>query len=318
MKIACPYFGDYTPLIKELGDYLGWELILPHSPSEKTIELGAKCMASELMCLPAKVSLGSFIEVCERGVTDLFMFDSCGQCRLKTYWILQSRALRKLGYNVTVHPVRLGLGTPGDIKTIDPSISYWKAWRAFIRFLRRVIELDKKLWYEIPEESRLVKIGLVGEIYTILEPAVNKNLIKKIERMGAFVHNSLPLSYFLFKKLYSRGWMKRRGIDRVALRVAEKQAHTYFPKDIGGHGNESIIHTIYYAMKKFDGVIHLLPFPCMPESTVAPILDDIHRDYGIPIMRLIFDVHSGEAGLDTRLEAFVDVLQRKKIRRKNE
>lgn len=315
MKVAYPGMGYYTDVINKIGDYLGWELIPLPSPSEKSIELGAKYMASELMCLPAKVTLGSMIYACEQGVDHLLMFDSCGLCRLKTYWILQERALRKLGYNVTVHPVRLGWGTPRDIRAIDPSIPYWKAWLVFVRILRQIVELDKKVWYEILEESNQVKIGIVGEIYSILEPAVNMNLIRKIEKMGALVHNSLPLSYFIFKGLYNRGWMKRRGMDRQIFMIARKQAHQYFPKEIGGHGNESIIHTIYYALKKFDGVIHILPFPCMPESTIAPILDDISHDYRIPLMRLIFDTHTGEGGVNTRLEAFVDILNRKKQRK---
>lgn len=238
---------------------------------------------------------------------------NCGTCRLKTYWILQERVLRKLGYNVTVHPMRLGKGTPIDIRRVDPSIPLWKAWWVFGKVLRRVSEIDKKLWVDIPEESNMVKIGIVGEIFTILESTVNKNLIRKIEKMGALVHNSLPLSYFIFKGLYNRGWMKRRGIDRQTFLVAKKQAHEYFPKEIGGHGIESIIHSIYYGMRGFDGVIHMLPLACMPESTVAAIIDDISKDYGIPVMRLMFDAHTGEAGLNTRLEAFVDILQRKKV-----
>lgn len=238
---------------------------------------------------------------------------NCGTCRLKTYWILQQRALNKLGYNVVIHPVRLGKGAPYDIKAVDPSVPLWKAWWAFIKVLQRVIELDKKLWVEIPEESNLVKIGIVGEIFSILEPAVNKNLIKKIEKMGALVHNSLPLSYFIFKDFYNRGWMKRRGMDRQTFLAARKKAHEYFPKEIGGHGVESIIHTIYYGMKGFDGVIHVEPFACMPESTVSAIIDDISHDYSIPVMRLIFDAHTAETGLNTRLEAFVDILQRRKV-----
>jgi len=312
MRVAIPHMGKYSELIiKQLGNYLDWEIVCPAAPSERTIELGSKYM-NELMCLPAKVTLGTMIEACQQGAEHLIQFDSCGECRLKTYWILQERVLRKLGFNVTVHPVRLGKGSPKDIRAVDPSIPLWKAWQAFIKVLCQVNELDKRLWFEIPEESNLVKIGIVGEIFTILEPTINKRLIEKIERMGALVHNSLPLSYFIFKGLYNRGWMKRRGIDRQTFLAAKKQAHEYFPQEIGGHGVESIIHTIYYGMKSFDGVIHLAPFPCMPESTIASILDDISQDYNIPVMRLIFDMHTGEAGLNTRLEAFVDILQRKK------
>lgn len=241
---------------------------------------------------------------------------NCGTCRLKTYWILQERALKKLGYNVKVHPMRLGKGTPSDIRAVDPSIPFWKAWWAFIKVLQEVYRIDKQMWVEVPDESRMVKIGIVGEIFSILEPAINKNLIQKVEKMGALVHNSLPLSYFIFKGFYNRGWMKRRGVDRQTFLVARRKAHEYFPKEIGGHGIESIVHSIYYGMKNFDGVIHVEPFACMPESTVAAIIDDIGHDYNIPVMRLIFDAHTGETGLNTRLEAFVDILQRKKQRRK--
>ncbi|MBA7712270.1 hypothetical protein ES703_121242 [subsurface metagenome] len=191
----------------------------------------------------------------------------------------------------------------------------WKAWGAFFRLLKQVVRLDRELWYEIPEESRLPRIGIVGEIFSILSPETNKDLIKKLERMGALVQNSLPLSYFLFKGLYIKGLMKQRNIDREVWLRARKLAHEYFPKEIGGHGNESIVNTLYYAMKGFDGVIHVIPFPCMPESTVAPIIDDIGQNYEMPIMRLIFDTHTAEGGLDTRLEAFVDIIKRKKERR---
>ena len=313
MKVSMPHMGKYSePIIKQLGEQLGWEIIMPPRPSDKTVELGSKYMA-ELMCLPAKITLGTMIEACEMGAEHLIMFDSCGTCRLKTYWILQQRALNKLGYNVIIHPVRLGKGAPYDIKAIDPSVPLWKAWWAFIKVLQRVIELDKKLWVEIPEESNLVKIGIVGEIFSILEPAVNKNLIKKIEKMGALVHNSLPLSYFIFKDFYNRGWMKRRGMDRQTFLAARKKAHEYFPKEIGGHGVESIIHTIYYGMKRVGGGIHVEPFACMPGSKVAAIIDDVSYDYSIPVMRLIFDAHTAETGLNTRLEAFVDILQRRKV-----
>ena len=313
--MSCPRLGAYTELIEELCINLNWDITLPPLPTDRTVELGAKYM-NELMCLPAKITLGSFIEACESGASDIIMFDSCGECRFKTYWILQQRVLRKLGYNVTIHPITLGKRTASDIRAIDPSIPYWKAWWVFIKFLKTAIKLDAKLRYDIPEETLQPKIGIVGEIYTILEPAANKQLISKLEKMDAFVHNSLPLSFFIFKGLYDRGWMKRKDMDAVVLQVAKRAAHKYFPKEIGGHGKESIVHTIYYALKHFDGVIHILPFPCMPESTIAPILDEVSHDYHIPVMRLIFDVQTGEAGLITRMEAFVDILKMRKVKRK--
>ena len=312
MKLSCPYFGSYTEAVNELGPALKCDFIIPSFPTDKTIEKGEKALTSELMCLPAKVTLGTMIESCDKGATDLFMFDSCGLCRLKTYWILQQRSLRKMGYDVQVHPIRLGWKIFYDIKQINPKLPYWQIAKAVYKLFKQILKIDKELWSEVDTNSKQVKIGIVGEIYTILEPTVNKKLFGKMRKMGVLVYNSLPLSYFIFKRLYNWGLLKRPGVDRKVFLKARKLAHEYFPKEIGGHGNESIIHTLYYAMKNYDGVVHLLPFPCMPEATVSPILDEISHTYNMPVMRLIFDTHTAEAGLNTRLEAFIDILKRKK------
>ena len=176
MKVGYPSMGSYTRLLSELSPHLGWELITPKITPQRTIELSGHYL-NEMMCYPAKFTLGSFIECCKQGADHLLMFDSCGKCRLTTYWILQQRALNKLGFNATVHPIRLGLHTPGDIQAIDPSIPSWKAWHVFISFLRKALSLDTELYYDIPKETTLVRIGLVGEIFSVLEEQVNRNLI---------------------------------------------------------------------------------------------------------------------------------------------
>ena len=45
------------------------------------------------------------------------------------------------------------------------------------------------------------------------------------------------------------------------------------------------------------------------------LLPRLARDYDVPLLALSFDEHSGEAGLVTRLEAFVDLLERRTRRR---
>jgi benzoyl-CoA reductase/2-hydroxyglutaryl-CoA dehydratase subunit BcrC/BadD/HgdB len=64
-----------------------------------------------------------------------------------------------------------------------------------------------------------------------------------------------------------------------------------------------------YVKERFDGVIQLLPAMCMPETTVRPILEKIHQETGIPFLSLSLDEQVAEAGIDTRIEAFVDVVK---------
>ena len=70
-----------------------------------------------------------------------------------------------------------------------------------------------------------------------------------------------------------------------------------------------------FAKKGYDGVIHIRPFSCMPELVAQKILTKVEKDYNIPILTLSVDEHSSEVGFDTRLEAFMDMLVRKKNKR---
>jgi predicted nucleotide-binding protein (sugar kinase/HSP70/actin superfamily) len=46
------------------------------------------------------------------------------------------------------------------------------------------------------------------------------------------------------------------------------------------------------------------------------ILTSVSRDYNIPVLTFFLDEQTGKAGMTTRLEAFVDLMKRKKLLRK--
>lgn len=64
----------------------------------------------------------------------------------------------------------------------------------------------------------------------------------------------------------------------------------------------------------YDGVIQLTSFNCGCDSIVSEFYEEILRDKGIPYMSLILDEHTAIAGIDTRLEAFIDSIRAKKQR----
>lgn len=83
---------------------------------------------------------------------------------------------------------------------------------------------------------------------------------------------------------------------------------------IGGHAQETVGNTVLYAKGGYDGVVQIYPLTCMPEIVAESILPAIERDYNIPILTLIIDEMTGEAGYLTRIEAFVDLLKRRRER----
>ena len=69
---------------------------------------------------------------------------------------------------------------------------------------------------------------------------------------------------------------------------------------------------IILAKKKYDGIVHIKSFGCTPEINAMPILETISNEYEIPIIYFSFDSNNSEVWIDTRLEAFYDMLKAKK------
>jgi predicted nucleotide-binding protein (sugar kinase/HSP70/actin superfamily) len=54
----------------------------------------------------------------------------------------------------------------------------------------------------------------------------------------------------------------------------------------------------------------------MPEIVAETINKKVSEDLNFPVLTLIYDEQTGEEGLITRLEAFVDLLKMKRLERK--
>lgn len=156
-------------------------------------------------------------------------------------------------------------------------------------------------------EREMLRIGIVGEIYTLLEPFVNLDLERRLGRMGVEVDRCLYLSEWVNDHLLS-GRVKGLRSRKDACRAAAP----YLKHFVGGHGQETVGNTILYARAGYDGVIQVFPFTCMPEIVAQSILPAVSRELGIPVLTLTVDEQTGEAGMVTRLEAFVDLLERRR------
>ena len=65
--------------------------------------------------------------------------------------------------------------------------------------------------------------------------------------------------------------------------------------------------------KDWDGLVHLEPFGCLPETMARNIMPSTKEQ--LPVLNIIYDEHTGKAGVINRLEAFVDMIYRRKKNR---
>ena len=75
---------------------------------------------------------------------------------------------------------------------------------------------------------------------------------------------------------------------------------------------EMCIRDSRYADAGFDGIVHVKSFGCTPEVDAMAVLQNISADRGIPILYLSYDSQTGDAGIQTRLEAFYDMIDMKR------
>ncbi len=351
-KVTFPHLGTSVVVFSDLIRDLGNEPIIPLRPNKKILDLGVRyapefaCLPFKVLLgsyleaveRGAEVVVtsggngpcraGHYGEVSQRildsiGHTiEILVFDSIYQNPFQfirkinhlnnaklSYWSIMQlvrfywrkiQALDKL--ERLSHRIR-----PREEKK-DMTSKVFKQGIEWIRLSKNLAEVEDAerqgvlALENIPQDLNrlIVRIGIVGEIYVLLEPAVNQEIEEMLGNLGVEVDRSIYLS----------GW----GRDNTLGHKDDflKHAKPYLATAIGGHAQEGIGHTIMYAKDGFDGIVQLAPFTCIPEIVVKTIMPRITNDFGIPILTFFLDEQTGKAGMQTRLEAFVDMIKRKK------
>ena len=161
---------------------------------------------------------------------------------------------------------------------------------------------------KIDPNREILHVDLTGEIFLVLDSFSNQNLERELGKLGVQTRRSLTIGSWI-KDAITPALFKK---GETHLERAVRFAAPYLRRDIGGDALESISDVVYADHKGIDGIIHISPFTCMPEIMSQNIFPSMRENCDIPILTLIMDEQSGKAGYITRLEAFCDLMRRKK------
>lgn len=178
------------------------------------------------------------------------------------------------------------------------------------RDLKRAKKLafDEMKKVKIDQKKEVLNVDLTGEIYLVCDSFSNQNITKELGKMGVQVRRSLTVSSFIKDAIIPKAF--REG--ETHLQRAYRMAKPYLMRDIGGDSLECVSDVAYANERGIDGIIHISPFTCMPEIMSQNIFPAMRENCDIPILPLIMDEQTGKAGYLTRLEAFVDLMRRRK------
>ena len=177
---------------------------------------------------------------------------------------------------------------------------------------KQAIEEIKKTPIDLKRD--VLCVDITGEIFLVQDPYSNQNIEKELGRMGVQTRKSLTVSGFLKDAIIPKMFQK----GETHLERSERMAKPYLMRDIGGDALESVSDVAFAEEKGTDGIIHVSPFTCMPEIMSQNIFPTMRENCEIPILTLILDEQTGRAGYITRLEAFVDLMRRRKMYRKKQ
>lgn len=171
-------------------------------------------------------------------------------------------------------------------------------------YIQNLSKLESIPTKEIPKDR--IRIGIVGEIYVVMEPSVNMNIVEILNSLGCEVTNSMYISEWINHAVIPKFFKKASG--QYLLDAGKK----YLKLQIGGHESHNIGNMLEYKKQGYDGIVHLMPFGCLPELVTQSLAPEITKDNELPILTLSLDEQTGIANNMTRIEAFVDLLRKNK------
>ncbi len=197
------------------------------------------------------------------------------------------------------------------------------------------LELDKRV--------KKSSVGIVGEIYVRNHPFANRNIIARLEELGAVCHLASVAEWIYYTNFTRgrkavregnfRGWITNTLQDYMQKRleklIAEplemrfgeladepiehtiELARPYMHHSFEGEAILSIGKMIEYHQLGLGGVVNVMPFTCMPSTIVNTQTMRISSDCGnMPILNLSFDGQEDSTFI-TRLEAFIEQVRQR-------
>lgn len=182
---------------------------------------------------------------------------------------------------------------------------------ADLKRLRRELEAELAA-IPLDPGAKPLRVGLLGEYFMVIDPFANMDVEEELNKMQVEVERSAYISD------WAKVWLFLEAIGLSHGKKVKRAASPYLSRDVSGDAIQSIGETVLHAREGFDGIVHLQPFTCMPEIIAQNMFPKVSREHDIPVLCVVLDEQMGKAGLQTRLEAFVDLMRRRRHRKRPE
>lgn len=316
LKIGIPralLYYYYYPMWKVFFRELGAEVVLSSFSTKGLLDKGLKCAVDEV-CLPVKIAYGHVLDLLDK--VDMIFMPRLVSVEKHEYICPKFlgfpdmvRCLDKLPplIDVNINLYRKKWDAHNAVTKVGRLISgnYINIYTAYLRARKiqkiyfRLLHLgltpddalailEDRVKKRPAQEAKEFTVALIGHPYNIYDRHISMNMIGRLSRMGAAVV--------------------------TAERLPEKTVRSYaarLPKKLFWTLGQRMIGAAFHYLERPDicGMVHVAAFGCGPDSMTGELIERYARAAGMPFLNLTLDEHTGEAGIMTRLEAFLDMVR---------
>ncbi|MDI6715651.1 MAG: acyl-CoA dehydratase activase-related protein [Actinomycetota bacterium] len=302
-------FYKYYPLWETFLKELGVDIVVSNPTTKKIVNSGTSLAENEL-CLPVKIFFGHLVDLKDR--VDAIFVPRVVSVERGTYTCPKFLGLPDLARSLDTQLPKIldpvfnsRLGRKRFYESIfdfgkqftKSKFRIWRAWMAGVsaqkayqkKLLAGATPIEAIADEQVSTNNGDLKIGLAGHPYNVHDPYINLNLIKKLKKWGVSVATE----------------------EMIPPKILEHEANR-LPKRLFWSYEREVVGAAFHWMrnKSVDGIIYILSFACGQDSLIQVLLEsEAKKRKSVPLMSLVIDEHSGEAGMITRVEAFIDMLR---------
>jgi predicted nucleotide-binding protein (sugar kinase/HSP70/actin superfamily) len=315
MKVGIPrvlLFYRYYPMWKAFFESLGVEVIPSSITNKQIMDASVEHAVSEA-CLPIKLAYGHILDLKDK--VDYVFLPRIVGLEYKTYMCPKFLGLPDMIRNSEIDAPPIientidkrnlrdgflrGFFDLGRMFTKNKS----RILKAYLEGLSALKEYNKKLetgaspleiidGEKFKNDDPKIRIGIVGHCYEIYDEFISGGMLRTLNKLGA---KALSMEMFDWKTIL-------KDAD-----VLPKKLFWTFGRELYGTARYIIRNRLV------DGIILVVAFGCGPDSLVRELIErDLIKPINFPEITITIDEHSSELGLVTRLEAFIDMLSRRK------
>lgn len=333
-KVGIPrallYYQQY-PMWKTFFSELGAEVVVSPPTTKATLAAGSARMVAET-CLPTKVFAGHVLALADKA--DYVFIPSIRSLERDVYNCSKFLGLPDLIRNAipespTILDIEIDVNKgEKTVRREIHSLGHYFTRNPFRinRAYERALEVDRRYQALMQSGSPLpqaiaqfqdddtvdqvsqrsdspgdygdrnpLTIAVVGHPYNIFDTYINHNLIGRLRKMGV--------------RVVTAEMAPPGALDAGTVKLVGRPYWTYEDEVVGAAG--------HYLDSDVDGVLGVVCFGCGPDSMMLEVVQRAAKERRRkPFTTIVIDEHTGEAGLVTRLEAFVDMLERRRRRAK--